>query len=172
MSFEEVYSRISQISSEEHRKLVNYIRTCQPTYDLAEECLQNAYLEALIQAESIKQPEKLKAWLITVALRTAKDQIRDHCRIVQACYLLGAKFLEGETDVTVMRIFVADVASKALKRFPLYYTEVMRLRDVEDMSYDNIGIALGITSEAARTAHHRVQKALKRELKEELHTLR
>ncbi len=85
---------------------------------------------------------------------------------------MGAKFLEGETDVTVMRIFVADVASKALKRFPLYYTEVMRLRDVEDMSYDNIGIALGITSEAARTAHHRVQKALKRELKEELHTLR
>lgn len=172
MSPEEVHDRLSQISRDEHHKLVNYIRTCQLTYDLAEECVQHAYLEALLHAESIERPEKLKAWLVTVALRAARRQINDHCRIVQACFLSGVRFCDNETDTVVMRIFVADIASKVLKRFPLHYAEVMRLRDVEDLSYSDIATTLGITAEVARAAHHRVKKALKRELKAELGALR
>ena len=73
MSPEEVHDRLSQISRDEHHKLVNYIRTCQ-----TEECVQHAYLEALLHAESIERPEKLKAWLMTDALRAARRQINDH----------------------------------------------------------------------------------------------
>lgn len=165
MSFEEVHERISQITTTEHNQIVNYIHKYQHSIDLAEECVQTAYLQALDDSETIRDPEKLKSWIITVAKRTAIKQIEDHNRIVKACIRWKYYSLCFELDDILVQIFLADTMSKVLKKFPIYYGDVMRLRYSDGFSFPKIGNILKISPEAARSAHHRVKQELCREIR-------
>ena len=71
MTADDIRKELNQIDEQTHRKLVHYIQTrCCPE-DIAEECVQYAYLQALVQAEKIRRSDRLLSWLITVAKRSA-----------------------------------------------------------------------------------------------------
>ena len=51
MTTDDIRKELNQIDERTHRKLVHYIQTrCCPE-DIAEECVQYAYLQALVQAK-------------------------------------------------------------------------------------------------------------------------
>ena len=53
MTTDDIRKELNQIDERTHRKLVHYIQTrCCPE-DVAEECVQYAYLQALVQSEKI-----------------------------------------------------------------------------------------------------------------------
>ena len=71
MTTDDIRKELNQIDERTHRKLVHYIQTrCCPE-DIAEECVQYAYLQALVQAKKIRRSDRLLSWLITVAKRSA-----------------------------------------------------------------------------------------------------
>ena len=51
MTTDDVRKELNRIDERTHRKLVHYIQTTCCPEDIAEECVQYAYLQALVQAE-------------------------------------------------------------------------------------------------------------------------
>lgn len=60
MTTDDIRKELNQIDERTHRKLVHYIQTrCCPE-DIAEECVQYAYLQALVQAK--KKADVRRNW--------------------------------------------------------------------------------------------------------------
>ena len=94
MTTDDIQKELNQIDERTHRKLVHYIQTrCCPE-DIAEECVQYAYLQALVQAKKIRRSDRLLSWLITVAKRSAWKEMKRRKRLM--CVEIG-EVKYGET---------------------------------------------------------------------------
>lgn len=160
MLLSEVQERIADISLTQHKRLVNYVRQSHYSLDLAEECVQEAYLTAMEEAETIHSPDKLFSWLKTVATRKAQQNMRDYFRIANACF---CNYYEKELSKSdpFLQIVVADTVARVLSRFPPHYAEILRLRYLNCYSFKQIGNALDLQPSAVRQAHFRIKSALK-----------
>lgn len=163
MSEEEVRQRIMEIGLQEHKDIIHCVRKAHFSTDLAEECLQEAYVEALTHANQIQSPEKLKSWLTTVAMRKAHRDTYQYFRIANACKSLPNR-CDNTEDTALLRMVVVDAVAKVLRKFPPHYADIMRLRYVYHYSSQEIGQALNLRPAAVRQANLRVKRALIKEL--------
>ena len=142
MSAAEVRSRLEEIGLNEHAELVRRVRTHCRSRDVAEDSLQEAYVELLLHADEIRSMDSIKAWLIKVAVREARKATEEYYRISRAC-------LENEitfgADDDLGRMFIADIFVQTLRKYPSYYAEVMQLHYMEDCSFQEISRRLGIS---------------------------
>ena len=161
MSAAEVRSRLEEIGLNEHKELVRRVRVHCRSHDVAEDSVQEAYVELLLHADEIRSVDSIKAWLLKVAVREARKTMEKYYRISRAC-------LENEiafgADDDLSRIFIADIFVQTLRKYPSYYEEVMRLHYMECCSFQEISRRLGISYAAVRQAHHRCKAALRHEL--------
>ena len=165
MDVEEVKLRIAQIPLEEHNRMVNYLRRELYSRDLAEECVQEAYLQAMLHASQIKQPERLNSWMMTVAIRAARGQVQDYGRAL-AAYAQRHSLMRFDQNDPSIRLILADTLTRALKSFPAYYTEIFVLRYMHGWSLEKIGERLHVQHATVRQAHSRMKRILKQELKD------
>jgi RNA polymerase sigma factor (sigma-70 family) len=108
----------------------------------AEDAFQETFLRALRGYPALRHARHLRAWVFTIATRIAIDE-RRRARAVPA----------GEPEVTVAdeRPAYAELADLADGLPPKERAAVI-LRYGYDLSYSDIGEALGSTEEAARQA--------------------
>ena len=165
MDVEEVKEQIELITLDEHRRMVNYLRRELYSYDLAEDCVQEAYLQALLHAEQIRRPEKLHSWMLTVAIRAARGQAQDYGRAL-AAYARRYMSMDFDQEDPAQRLILGDTFSRALKQFPPYYAKIMVLRYVHGWSLEQIGEHLNVQHATVRKAHSRMKRVLKQELKD------
>lgn len=165
MLLSEVQKQIDDISLTKHLQLVNYVRMHHHSYELAEDCVQEAYIEAIVSADKIHSPDKLFSWLKTVALRKAQKNLKEYLQIIDACFQTGY-INELEQPNRIEQIVIADAVSHVLAKFPLHYTDILRLRYLEGYSFKQIGEKLNIQPAAIRQAHFRIKVALRQEFKD------
>ena len=159
-----MHRRIEEITREEHNELIFYINRFTKSTSLAEDMLQEAYLEALKRADQIRDPDKLIPWLKTVGKRLAINEIRKQNRLIKKSFSIHAEnTLKWDEDL-INRLLISDLLDKVLKDSPSYFRSVIRLRYQDKMSYQQIGEKLGIASAAARQINTRVLKKLRKNL--------
>ena len=167
MSPKAVHERIEAITRQEHDDLIRFIQQYSRSSSVAEDVLQEAYLEALRCAAKIEHPERLIAWLKTVAKRLAFEEIGKQKRIIEKCqYCLTPEYLSSEDEMEE-RIILGEVLSDTLRNYPLYYATVIHYRYYYRMPYAQIARELGITAAAARQINSRVIRKLREKLREE-----
>ena len=166
MSPGEVRERIEAITRQEHNDLIRFIRQYTRSATVAEEVLQEAYLEALKCAARIEHPERLLSWLKTVAKRLAFEEIEKQNRIIKKCrYCLYPDSVSWEDEV-VERLVLAEALSEILRNSPPYYATVIHYRYSYGMSYAQIAKEIGITPSAARQINSRIIRRLREKLME------
>ncbi len=122
--------------------------------DAAKDLVQDTYLKA-IRAEARFEPgTNLKAWLYTILHNTWRNRRRDFARArvsfdsdaVDAVVESGrAGAVEASTPETVLLRSVMDADIKAaVDALPDAFREAVWLRDVEDLSYQEIADALAV----------------------------
>ena len=77
MSAAEVRSRLEEIGLNEHKELVRRVRTHCRSRDVAEDSVQEAYVELLLHADEIRSVDSIKAWLIKVENVTDTEELLD-----------------------------------------------------------------------------------------------
>ena len=155
MSAAEVRSRLEEIGLNEHKELVRRVRVHCRSQDVAEDSVQEAYVELLLHADEIRSVDSIKAWLIKVAVREARKSMEKYYRISRAC-------LENEiafgADDDLGRIFIADIFVQTLRKCPPYYAEVMRLHYVHckhpRVKCDNCGVQQVIAPFERQNSRH------------------
>lgn len=122
--------------------------------DAARDLVQDTYLKALRARERFQPGTNLKAWLYTILHNTWRNNRRDHARArvsfdsdtVDAAVDAGRPgVVDRSTPETVLLRALQDADIKAaVDALPEAFREAVWLRDVEDLSYQEIADALAV----------------------------
>ena len=144
--------------------MIFYINRFTNSTFIAEDMLQEAYLEALKRADQIRDPNRLIPWLKTVGKRLAIKEMRRQSRLIKRSLSVHAENAILWDEELINYLMISDLLKDALKGTPPYYRSVIQLRYRNKMSYQQIGEELGISSATARQINTRVIKKLRKNL--------
>jgi RNA polymerase sigma-70 factor, ECF subfamily len=138
------------------------VRRLQDPHE-AEEVVQEALLRAFQHRERLQTEDDLMAWVTVVTGRLVIDRLRVRNRSIAVAEMpAGARTGRDTADVVVARD-EARVALDALEAMPARQASVLWAREVEGLSYDEIGERYELSEPSVRSVLHRARKTLRRE---------
>jgi RNA polymerase sigma-70 factor (ECF subfamily) len=146
-------------------RLYNF--ACWLTHDpnAAEDLVQETYMKALRGFSSFQQGTNFRAWLYRI-LRNTFLSSQTGLKAVPMLDIEDDATPEPASDVTPESILLARVETesiqRALEKLPVHFREVILLSDLEEMSYQEIGLALGIPIGTVMSRLSRARKAMRR----------
>lgn len=159
MTSEEVMMCIEEIGEKDHFKIVNCVRSYVFSQDVAEDCVQDAYLAALEQCGQIKDSTKLRAWVKKVAIRNAYHCVEKYNRIMRCCVKLYPLW-EPEDSRLAAQIVIADTVASVFRSLPERARVIMHLRYINGLRFSEIADKLGMSPAAVRQVHQRTKEKL------------
>lgn len=148
----------------------------------AQDALQDAFLSAFRKIDSFAGQAKLGTWLHRVAINAALMKLRTRSRrreqdigeqdmgellpkFSQAGHFESTPARWGEAaDGPAIRHEIQEVVRSAIDQLPENYRIALLLRDIEELSNDELAKHLGVTVNAAKIRVHRARMALKEAL--------
>ena len=157
----------------------------------AEDALQDAYVLAFTNIDQVRDAASLGAWLGRIVRNEALRRLRpsllaktlmvgidddrpfaeacgDHTYGAQVIPFPGAQHPPPTPEEDAARLEVRRLLERAIDRLPGPFRTVYVLRDVEQMSGDEVSAVLSIPPETVRTRLHRARRLLGRNLRRQL----
>ena len=127
-------------------RLYNYIYQFVRDIDLAEDLLQDTFLKLYTHKNSYKEVAKFSTWIYTIAGNFAKTELRKFKR--RKTYSNSdlsfddREFIVEDRSKTASEILNQDQINKELNEclyeLPLKFKTIIILRDIQELSYDEI----------------------------------
>ena len=147
--------------------------------DRAEEISQEVFLRVYRNRERYRKSGKFSTWIFTIAVNLTKNEIRSRVRH-KGTFSLDA--LEEESggqglpfpdpkplpDADLNAREIQRRVAEALRKLPPRYREAVVLRDIEGLSYEEVGEILKIPGGTVRSRINRARLMLKERLKPHL----
>jgi RNA polymerase sigma-70 factor, ECF subfamily len=153
----------------------------------AEDALQEAYLQAYRSLSKFRAESKLLTWLTRIVVNEAVARLRKSRRRAEIIRLdcdmdqdqnqNQEQFAGGNTpdsgqieqpEQAAMRAETRRLLEKKLDELPEAFRTVFVLREMEEMSVEEVGAALGIPEATVRTRHFRGRSMLRESLSREM----
>ncbi len=152
-------------------RIINLVSRFISDRDRAQEIAQEVFLRIFVHRERYRPSGKFSTWMYTIAVNLAKNEIRRRVRakgVVSLDKLLEATgdsgmFVSDPTqkpDQGVRRREIQESVEAALKELPEKYREVIVLRDIQQLSYEEIEQTLGIPGGTVRSRINRARSSL------------
>ena len=129
----------------------------------AEEVVQEALLRAYQHRHLLTTEDDLMAWTTVVTGRLVIDRLRVRGRSTPVAELPPNSRAERDTADVVVARDEARLALDALEAMPGRQASVLWAREVEGLSYDEIGDRFGMSEPSVRSLLHRARRTLRRE---------
>jgi RNA polymerase sigma-70 factor, ECF subfamily len=128
--------------------------------DEAEDVTQTAFMNAYRAMRRGEQPEKPRAWLVTIARNVCRRRYRSMATKPQEVWL------DPEITAAVMDLEgpTAGEIAAAIRRLPENQRNAILLREIQGRSYAEIADALGLSLAAVETLIFRARRSLSEEL--------
>jgi RNA polymerase sigma-70 factor, ECF subfamily len=155
--------------------LVNFAFRFLGDFDGADEVAQETFIRVYRNKHAYKPVARFSTWLYTIAANLAKSELRRRKR--RALFSLSGRRERGEekdfdppdernrSDEQAERSFEAELIQKALDSIPVRYREVVILRYIQELSYEEIctitGMNMGTVKSRLNRARLRLQELLK-----------
>jgi RNA polymerase sigma-70 factor (ECF subfamily) len=184
LSDEDVMERCAMGSEAAFRALVSRYRTrimnlvCRfiNDRDRAEEISQEVFLRVFRNRERYRKSGKFSTWIFTIAVNLTKNEIRSRVRHRGTFSLdameeesggQGVAFPDSRPlpDEDLNANEIGRKVAEALHKIPARYREAVVLRDVEGLSYEEVGQILRIPGGTVRSRINRARLMLKDRLK-------
>lgn len=154
-------------------QLINYVYTFVGDKSDSEDIVQDTFVKIYRFRQSYKNIAKFSTWIYTVAGNLAKSELRKRKR--QQLYPIsslnnGDKEFEAVetrinsdemTDSSVKK----DLIKKAIKTLPEHYQDVIRMREIENLSYEEIAALTKLPIGTVRSRINRARIRLQNKLK-------
>lgn len=152
-------------------RIVNLVSRFINDRDRAQEISQEVFLRIFIHRERYQPTGKFSTWMYTIAVNLAKNEIRRRVRAKDSVSLDKLVEMTGDAgrftadpgprpDRGLHRREVQEQVGAALARLPERYREVIILRDVQQLSYEEIEKVLNIPGGTVRSRINRARTAL------------
>jgi RNA polymerase sigma-70 factor (ECF subfamily) len=156
-------------------QLVNFAFRFVGDYDAADEVAQETFLRVYRNKHAYKPVAKFSTWIYTIASNLAKSEIRRRKR--HSMFSLSGRSRGDEekevelpdessrTDGEAERALLAELIQKALDSVPAKYKEIVILRYVQEMSYEEISAITGLNPGTVKSRLNRARERLQKLLK-------
>jgi len=112
---------------------------------LADDLVQDTLVKAMLHAEQLRDPERLRNWLFGIMANCWRDHLRGLRPMVDIEALDEACFCSDETpDMAYDRGQIVIRVRAAVARLPIGQRQVVTLVDLEEFSYAEVAACLGI----------------------------
>jgi RNA polymerase sigma-70 factor (ECF subfamily) len=140
-----------------------YLRRLLDSPELADDVLQTVWLKALHGVKRLRQPGAFRTWLYRIARNEALQQLKRDRRWTEVQESLPVPEEEEQEEH-----FTADAARihAALAQLSPPHREVLVLRFLEDLSYEEIAAIVDCSVGTVRSRIHYAKRAMKHILKE------
>jgi RNA polymerase sigma factor (sigma-70 family) len=129
----------------------------------AEEVVQEALLRAYQHRHLLATEDDLMAWATVVTGRLVIDRLRVRGRSTPVAELPPSSRAARDTADVVVARDEARLALDALEAMPGRQASVLWAREVEGLSYDEIGERFDMSEPSVRSLLHRARRTLRRE---------
>ncbi|MFN4812130.1 MAG: RNA polymerase sigma factor [Bacteroidota bacterium] len=142
-----------------------YVSNNEDAVDL----MNQSFLKILTHLSSFRKHENFEAWITTITVHTAIDQIRKNKRYRERVALSEDYKVElFDYDQITINVaadkMMADDIMKMIQQLPVLTREVLNLNVIEGYHHKEIGEILGISEEASRWHLHKARQILKEKL--------
>ena len=160
---------------EHHQEAVwGVIARFLPNQDDAREVFQETWLRALERLQSLRDPERLRSWLFSIALNQCRSRHRARSLAPRQLRLVGESETErgllepaattlGPVELLTRRDESERFAA-AIAHLPARQREVLELRLSGGLSHAEIATVLGIREDSARANLYQAMRRLKAQL--------
>ncbi len=153
---------LSRLIELHHGRLAYFVRRLLP--EAAEDVVQETWLTVHRKLRTLADPSAFTAWLYGIARRKIWQHLQR-----RGVALVGEEALQALPDMQEDTAFAAEDAQQvheALSRLRLEHREVLTLRFMEDMSYEQIAAVVGCSLGTVRLRLHYAKQALQCELED------
>ncbi|HLT07798.1 MAG TPA: RNA polymerase sigma factor [Cyclobacteriaceae bacterium] len=125
--------------------------------DEAEDAVQEALEKAWSSRHQLQQLENPTGWMVKVLKNQSLQKLREHKRWV----------VLGDEELPMEEVLIEDLSPAVkrvftfLKELPEKQQEIFQLREVEGLTYEEIGEYLEIPLEQVKVNLHRARKSLR-----------
>lgn len=134
----------------------------------AEDVVQTTFLRALERLDALRDPTKLRGWLLTIARNVALDELRRNSRVELDEDAGDDVAASGSVDVQVEVAELGRLVHGALSGLTERDVTAVAMAGYLNASPEEIGERLGVSPGAAKVALHRARKRLRTAMKLEL----
>lgn len=147
-----------------HGPLLYFVRRMLGDSRGAEDVLQNTWVAVVRNLRKLRDPEAFSAWLYRIARNKVYQRLRKRNRVLPLSEEVEKAVAPEETE----NFSVDDAARvhECLERVRLEHREVLVLRFLEQMSYQDIAVVVGCGLGTVRSRIHYAKRALRREMEE------
>jgi RNA polymerase sigma-70 factor, ECF subfamily len=159
----------SELVLRHQRMVYSVARSMLGDAHVAEDMAQEAFLHAYRALSGYQAQGKFPAWLRMITTRLCLNHRRDHRREVAWEDLSGHP--AEQTDGPESRLGLWEQRGevrRAIDALPCDFRDVIVLRYMEELSYDEIARHLGVPTSTVETRLHRAKKQLRALLRETL----
>ncbi len=152
----------AQLFTRYHDSLLYYLRRLTGEADASEDLLQNVWLQVYRKVSTLKNPGAFRTWLFRIAHNQAVQRFR---KLAPEVLLEETGFDPGsQADPDEFGADDAARINSALARLSAPHREVLSLRFLEEMSYEEIATVTGCSLGTIRSRIHYAKRALKQAL--------
>ncbi len=155
-------------------RLFNYLLRLTGNRDDAEEVAQEAFVKAYIHAEKYKTIAKFSTWLYTIATNLVRNRMRSRSRAPQIFSLWGRGKSDGD-DEKVIDVLdpgrspedkvndseLSEIINRAIKKVPEKYRSCFVLREINQLSYEEIAAVTGLKLGTVRSRINRARNCFR-----------
>ena len=125
---------------------------------LADDIVQDALAKAVQNLSQLKDPSALKGWLFTIL----NNQWREYLRRNRPCLDIDELVFiaDSNPEEDEQRHQTCNMVRSAIAELPLSQRQTITLVDLEDMSYQEVALALDIPIGTVMSRLNRARKAL------------
>jgi RNA polymerase sigma-70 factor (ECF subfamily) len=155
-------------------RLFNYLLRLVGNRDDAEEIAQEAFVKAYIHAEKYKTIAKFSTWLYTIATNLVRNRMRSRSRAPQMFSLWSKRGSEGEEERpidivdpnrtpedTINDTELGEIINKAIEQIPEKYRVSFVLREINQLSYEEIAAVTGLKLGTVRSRINRARNCFR-----------
>jgi RNA polymerase sigma-70 factor (ECF subfamily) len=152
-----------------HGRLLNFTSRMVGDRECAEDLVQEAFFRVSRHLHRFDTNRKFSTWVYTIVSNLAKNELRRQRRSPLVLFSSVSatddddrgpmQFADcrGRPDDMLTARYHADLVQATLARLPLLYREVLVLRELEGLSYDEICGRLGCRLGAVKSRLHRAR---------------
>lgn len=154
-------------------QLINYVYTFVGDKSDAEDIVQDTFVKVYRFKQSYKNIARFSTWIYTVAGNMAKSELRKRKR--QQLYSISSlsngdkEFEAVETRINADDMTDSSVKKDLIKRaiatLPEHYQKVIRMREIENLSYEEIAAQTKLPIGTVRSRINRARIRLQNKLK-------
>jgi len=151
-------------------RLFNYLLRLTSNRDEAEEFTQEALVKAYIHADKYKTIARFSTWLYTIATNLVRNRVRSKSRAPHIVSIWSRVFGDGEEEKAIdipdaqrspedaiNDNELKEIIGAAIQKIPEKYRTSFVLREINEMSYEEIAAVTGLKLGTVRSRINRAR---------------